>query len=291
MKIPQTSIEVDDFRPVDASLHALTHYHADHRRGLQRGDQRPILCSTLTRRLLVGLHGIPPRSCQTLDPGQSVALSDSIRVTAFDANHCPGALMLLFEIEGRRHLHTGDFRYAAEHDAQAELFDDIDTLFLDHTYWSQQDEWEHPPQDRAIEEILELIRSHPRRTVYLGVYTIGKNRIVQAIHRELGLKVALTARYHKVYELLGMSDCVTLDRRSTRVFGFAMGYFQRAFQMHYPRYEKDGIVILPTGWKEGRGSGLNYHYVPYSEHCSSSELRRFVEKVAPKKVVDTNDFF
>lgn len=291
MRIPGTAIEVDDFRPEGASLHVLTHYHADHRRGLRFGETRPTLCSSATARLLQGLHGVPRSTLRVLDPGGRVVLPSGVTVTAFDANHCPGALMLLFEVDGRRHLHTGDFRYAPEHDRHPELFTGIDTLLLDCTYRERGASWDHPPQEEAIARVVDLIRAHPERTIWIGVYLVGKNRIVEAVHRELGLRVALPPRYHRIYELLGMGECVTRNRESTRVQGHGMAYFRHWFQRHHGDAAADSLVILPTGWRAGRGSGPNFHYVPYSEHCSSRELAAFVAKVSPRVVVDTNDFF
>ncbi|MFH0945694.1 MAG: MBL fold metallo-hydrolase [Planctomycetota bacterium] len=284
---------MDDFRTSDASLHLLTHYHADHRRGIRSGERRPILCSTVTRRLLLAFHGAAIDAVRTIDPLERRELPRDVLIRAYDAHHCPGALMFLIDVGEKRHLHTGDFRYVAEHDRHPELFEGIDTLFLDTTYssTSQEEDFEHPSRQEAIERILELIRSHPGRKIYLGIYLLGKNRIVQAIHDHLSLKVHMPPRHFKVHQLLGLSACVTRNRTETRVHALPMGTFQSTFQTRQGRAEPEALVILPTGWREGRGSGPNYHYIPYSEHCSSSELRRFVERVAPRNVVETNEFF
>jgi DNA cross-link repair 1A protein len=285
MKVPGTDIEVDDFRPRDAGTIVLTHYHADHYRGLATGEARPVLCSSITAELLHHVHEVPRSSLLVLDPGESTQLAGGVRVKAFDANHCPGALMLLFDVSGRRVLHTGDFRYCAAHDAHSELFDDIDVLMLDATYEDGGDE--HPSQDAAIEDILALIRAHPQHRVLLGVYRIGKNRIVRAIHRELGLKTSLSRDYHRIYELLGMDDCVTLDRDTTRVHGYGMRYFTERDAARDP----STIAILPTGYRTGKRAGERVFFVAYSEHSSPAELKAFVAKVAPRNIIRTNEPF
>lgn len=291
MKIPGTAIEVDDFRPQDASLHVLTHYHADHRKGLEEADRRPILCSSTTAILLHELHRVPKRVLKTIDPGQSLGLEPGVTVRAYDANHCPGALMLLFEVHGRRILHTGDFRYAPAHDAFPELFDSIDVLMLDSTYGGPEHgavgEHHFPSQEEAIARILDLIEAHRGARVRLGVYRIGKNKIVRAIRDRFGLRVALSRDYHRIYDLLGMGDCVTTERSETSIHGYGMRWFS---EVEDP--VRDGaIAILPTAWTAGKPSHDRVFCVPYSEHCSTSELRRFVEKVGAREVVRTNDFF
>lgn len=63
-------------------------------------------------------------------------LIEGVRVTALDANHCPGALLLLFELpDGRRILHTGDMRWD-ESMKQYSAFASgaIDELYLDTTF-------------------------------------------------------------------------------------------------------------------------------------------------------------
>ncbi len=294
MRIPDTRIEVDDFRQEDASLHVLTHYHADHRQGLRPGDSRPILCSSLTAKLLTALHGVPISAIRRIDPGERRELAGGTTVSAFEANHCPGAIMLRFDVAGRRHLHTGDFRYAPAHDRHPELFDAIDTLFVDATYESGEAgeaAHEHPTQEAAIDRVVELIESHPHHVVDLGVYLIGKNRVVAAIHERLGVPVYMPSRYRRIYQLLGLGACVTRSRRHTRVHGIPMGSLRRWHHLPGRSPGEARLVIVPTGWKRGRGRGDAFHYVPYSEHSSTSELAAFIAKVGARRVVRLKSSF
>ena len=51
----------------------------------------------------------------------------------FEANHCPGAVMFLFQGDQGTVLHTGDFRFKAD---MLDYFKDIkiDYLYLDNTF-------------------------------------------------------------------------------------------------------------------------------------------------------------
>ena len=54
-----------------------------------------------------------------------------------DANHCPGAVQLLFRLpRGQRYVHCGDFRFHARMLADARLaaFQRAAALYLDTTY-------------------------------------------------------------------------------------------------------------------------------------------------------------
>jgi DNA cross-link repair 1A protein len=93
----------------------LTHCHSDHTVGLRRNFAASIYCSPVSARLLAHDWGLRAPQVQELRLGQPRVLQ-GVTVTAIDANHCPGAVMLLFEVLGpggavSRILHTGDCRW------------------------------------------------------------------------------------------------------------------------------------------------------------------------------------
>ena len=120
--IPGTSIFVDVF-PLPlrgGGVYVLTHAHSDHMAGLDRGWRNGLLhCTKDTAQLLTFRFGISsilrihsleePFAIE--DPGNPTL---QITGTFVDANHCPGAAMLV--LEGCPHgppiVNTGDFRFS-----------------------------------------------------------------------------------------------------------------------------------------------------------------------------------
>ena len=65
---------------------------------------------------------------------------DGVEVKMLDANHCPGAAIILFQLKnGQAILHTGDFRACKAMQSYPELRKgSIHTLYLDTTYCNQR---------------------------------------------------------------------------------------------------------------------------------------------------------
>jgi DNA ligase-1 len=60
-----------------------------------------------------------------------------VKVIFIDANHCPGAAQILFELpNGRRYIHCGDMRYSPRmlDNPHLRRFKNADAVFLDTTY-------------------------------------------------------------------------------------------------------------------------------------------------------------
>jgi hypothetical protein len=56
-----------------------------------------IYCSPITKRLIVNKNKVPTERVQPLELDRRHVI-DGVGVTLIDANHCPGAAMMLFEV-------------------------------------------------------------------------------------------------------------------------------------------------------------------------------------------------
>ncbi|GFR43272.1 hypothetical protein Agub_g4334, partial [Astrephomene gubernaculifera] len=116
--IPGTggTIVVDAFRYAHPGIKAyfLTHAHSDHYTGLSESwSAGPVYCSPVTARLAAHLCGVAPAWLHPLQLGTPHVVA-GVEVTLVDANHCPGAVQLLFRLpgSGSRYLHCGDMRFS-----------------------------------------------------------------------------------------------------------------------------------------------------------------------------------
>ena len=74
-------------------------------------DRGTIYCTHITAELARTVLGVPDKALCALPLNQPHTV-DGAQLTLLDANHCPGAAMVLLEKEGCAPvLHTGDFRF------------------------------------------------------------------------------------------------------------------------------------------------------------------------------------
>ena len=139
-----------------------------------------------------------------------------VSVTLLDANHCPGAIMFLFEVGNRKILHVGDFRWHRElmlNMPQLRAFSNssprLDELFLDTTYCNKK--YTLPTQEEAIGAAVEVAeremaiskKDAKNKTLFLfGSYTIGKERIYLSVAEHLKLKVYVDSRRFRILSAL-----------------------------------------------------------------------------------------
>ncbi|XP_078079384.1 DNA cross-link repair 1A protein isoform X2 [Mustelus asterias] len=311
-KIPGTNFTVDAFQYgviEGCSAYFLTHFHSDHYGGLTKNFKCPIYCSTITGNLVISKLKVQAQYVTSL-PMNSECVVDGVKVVLLDANHCPGAVMLLFQLpNGRTLLHTGDFRANISMERYTHLMGQkIHTLYLDTTYCSP--EYTFPSQQEAIQfaanVAFETVTMNPRTLIVCGTYSIGKERVFLALAEVLGCKVCITRNKLEILQCLDseqMNSVITMDWASSQLHLLPMMQITfkglRAHMSKFPGKYDQVVAFKPTGWTYSGLSGTIYdikprvqgkftiYGVPYSEHSSYLEMKRFVQWLKPDKIIPT----
>ena len=322
IRVPGTRFIVDGFHGYGKSHSGwcrhwfLTHFHADHYKGLTKSTPGPgcvVWCSRPTAELCRARLGVQRERLRVVDVGRPFRV-DGVSCVFLDANHCPGAVMVLFDdIPGGSGpvLATGDFRFHAdmcENPTLRALSLRAPALMLDTTYCDPRHVF--PPQRDVLAAVRDAVRAeafNPKTLFLFGTYTIGKERVFFEAARALGKKVYVGAQKRKVLEALGssLSDedraSITSDDASTNLHVVPMGstsFARMKTILRYYRARFDTVVAFkPTGWtfeqsrkharataRRARGALVQYA-VPYSEHSSFDELRAFVSFLKPRAIL------
>ncbi|XP_073412727.1 DNA cross-link repair 1A protein isoform X2 [Dendrobates tinctorius] len=311
-KIPGTGFAVDAFQygEIDGcSAYFLTHFHSDHYGGLTKKFRFPIYCSKITGNLVQTKLRVEKEFITCL-PMYTECLVNGIKVVLLDANHCPGAVLLLFILpNGTTVLHTGDFRAETSMERYPALLGrKIHTLYLDTTYCSP--EYTFPPQQEtvqfAVNTAFEMVTLHPRTLVVCGTYSIGKEKVFLAIADVLGCKVCMSQDKYKTMQCLESAEIralVTTDWHSTALHVLPMMQVNfKGLAAHLNKFsgKYDRVLAFkPTGWTYSDGCSsvaeirpevrgkITMYGIPYSEHSSFSEMKRFVQFIKPQKIIPT----
>ena len=211
-----------------------------------------------------------------------------IAVTLIDANHCPGSVVFLFELpDGRKHLHTGDFRYTPDllsahggllrtaANVPQFLSDGEDTghtkiglttCYLDTTYCDPL--YTFPTQAAAVEFCVTAARSegfNATSTLFLvGSYTIGKEKVMLALSKAMDKPIYVEPAKHKILEQLEMpaddfarftTDASATNLACAKLHELSLGALRaRKRKPHGGRIYSTIVAFKPTGWSMGRSA-------------------------------------
>ncbi|CAH9142889.1 unnamed protein product [Cuscuta epithymum] len=257
---------------------------------------------------------------------QSLEIEDpdgKFMVTAFDANHCPGAVMFLFEGIFGNILHTGDCRLTIEclrrlpekyvGKKGREPRCPLDCVFLDCTFGKFPSRM--PTKQSAIQQVINCIWKHPDApTVYLTCDLLGQEDILVNISRTFGCKVYVdkvkTPQFFQTLELL-VPEILSQDPISRfQMFDGFHGLYERAeakIAEARANHQNEPLIIRASsqwyacGDKECsdmqkqkkerfdqavRDTSGVWH-VCYSIHSSREELEWALQILAPRWVVST----
>ncbi|KAI9744485.1 MAG: hypothetical protein M1818_002014 [Claussenomyces sp. TS43310] len=236
-------IRVDYFRSIAGEQNPLacflSHVHSDHLTGLENLKSPFIYCSAGTKQLLLRLErrfhhvnyelGILESHKQRykhlskllrtipLSTPTSIELApdNEIQVTLFDANHCPGAVMFLFENERHAVLYTGDVRaepwfvnslsrspYLIEYTSNMRT---LDCVYLDTSFTKQ--ELKFPPKVQGLNELLAKVAKYPPETTFhFAAWTFGYEEVWIALSRVLKCPIHVDQYKLRLYQSLGVDS-------------------------------------------------------------------------------------
>ncbi|XP_039285077.1 DNA cross-link repair protein SNM1-like isoform X2 [Nilaparvata lugens] len=313
-RIPDTNFVVDAFQYGSipgVQAYFLSHFHSDHYIGLRKGFSHPIYCSKITANLVKMKLGVNERYINVINLNERTVVN-GVEVVALDANHCPGSVMLLFQLRtGQNYLHVGDFRANTEMESYPELKQlRIHKLFLDTTYCKPA--YTFPSQQSVIDDVLKIVKTefmmNPRTLIVVGSYLIGKEKVFMAIAEEFDCRIWAEPSKLKIFDCIESKELkkrVTSEASLAQVHVVSMAHLEihklkdylRPFMKVFSRV----VAFRPTGWCHNSGSSssgsssfkrLEYenvvlYEVPYSEHSSYTELQRFVQFTKPDSIVPT----
>lgn len=306
--------------------HFLTHAHKDHTAGISSRLSFPIYSTYLTKILILQHYTqLDDSLFLCIEVGQSMVINDpdgDFRVTAFDANHCPGAVMFLFEGNFGNILHTGDCRLTPEclrclpekyvGRKGKEPGCRLDYIFLDCTFgkFSQR----LPSKHSAISQVTNCIWKHPDApVVYLACDLLGQEDILIAVSKTFGSKIFVDKVANPEYfqSLMFIAPGILSEDPSSRfqLFeGFPKLYERAAKKLAEARsnFQPEPLIIRPSSqWyacdekysESGTQRKLHFHeavrdefgvwHVCYSIHSSREELEWALQLLMPKRVVST----
>ncbi|KAK5653358.1 hypothetical protein OQA88_9050 [Cercophora sp. LCS_1] len=239
----------------------LSHIHSDHLAGLESLRSPFVYCSHATKEMLLRIERFPcrinyakgilearvqrykhlknllkPLPLETptvleLAPGHK------IQVTLFDANHCPGAVMFLFEGHGKAALYTGDIRSEpwfvnaiARSPPMIEFtsgLKTLDTVYLDTSFI---DNVAFPSKAEGIRELLQSVARYQKDTIFhLQAWTYGYEDVWIALSKALNTKIHVDDYKMLVYGSLIAKDSAKFgtqfhfSREAAALMGFMCG--------------------------------------------------------------------
>ncbi|CAK9216845.1 unnamed protein product [Sphagnum troendelagicum] len=282
-------------------FHFLTHAHKDHTAGIENLGFSSIYCTDITQKLVIRRYPkLIESAFVTLVVGEAKLIPDEeepFTVTAYDANHCPGAVMLLFEGIFGSVLHTGDCRLTrdclnqlpakyvmnAAHKGGTNTFD---CLYLDCTFGKEM--MAMPTRQDAIQQVIKCIWNHPDApVVYLACDLLGQEDLLQEVSKSFQ-NAKIYADKSKLSEYITdltivdpdlLTDCQDLTR-----FQICEG-----FPKLYERAQKAFAEALARGAQKPLFIRPSAQWYTFEERPDAKRMR-CINKLRPQKEAEKDQF-
>ncbi|KAK9284150.1 hypothetical protein L1049_023318 [Liquidambar formosana] len=122
--------------------------------------------------------------------------------------------------------------------------DNVDILYLDNTYCNPT--YSFPSREVAAQQVVNIICSHPKHDIIIGIDSLGKEELLLHISRVLNIKIWVWPERLQTMHLLGYQDIFTTKTSLTRVravprYSFSIDTLEALNTM------RPTIGIMPSG--------------------------------------------
>ncbi|KAG0525585.1 hypothetical protein BDA96_06G069000 [Sorghum bicolor] len=281
-KIPGTPFTVDAFRygqVEGCSAYFLSHFHHDHYGGLtKKWCHGPIYCSALTARLVKMCLSVNSDYIYPLELDTNYVI-EGVTVTLLEANHCPGAALIHFQLsDGKTYLHTGDFRASKSMQLHPLLQRGrVNLVYLDTTYCNPK--YKFPPQEDVIDFVVRTaqryLKKQPKTLIVVGAYSIGKENVYLAISQALEVPIYTDASRRRILHSFGWSDLskrICSCNQSSPLHVLPLGSVNHENLKKYLETLSGRFLAVlafrPTGWTFSEATGKHLDLIKPS--CNGS---------------------
>jgi len=212
------------------------------------------------------------------------------------AGHIFGSAQLFLETENGSLLYTGDFKLRPGRSAEPTEWRKAETLIMETTYGLPR--YRLPPTEEVIGQIVAFCRDALEAgavPVLLG-YSLGKAQEILCSLTGAGLTPMLHGSVHqmtRIYEQFGQSFCEYERYRTDDVAGKVLICPPSANRSRMLERIRDKRVAMISGWAVDPNAVYRYQVdaaFPLSDHADYTDLLRYVELVAPQRVLTLHGF-
>ncbi|KAF0287089.1 5' exonuclease Apollo [Amphibalanus amphitrite] len=235
---------------------------------------------------------LPPHLLVELPLGETTAV-DRFQVTALDARHCPGSIVLLFQGDFGSILYTGDLRFwpgLLDEPALQYVVSGpgLDRLYLDNTYCSP--DCVFPRREEVLEQVIRYLREWDDCDIYIGMRELGKEDAVLAIAEALQTDVIVSKSRLRLLECCAPSPRWTTDPHSGGRLRLVPFRQIAEYGSGSTDTGRQRVALLLTALYVGsqlpaQYSGGRVQVFPYSDHSSFPELCELVRRARPRRVL------
>ena len=289
----------------------LTHCHTDHIKGIDSVEFRRHLAAKSSVKIYASVQTISlvlrrskleylrphfiPVSVGATDT-LTLPSGDTVIVRTYEANHCPGAVMFLFQNAKHKTLYTGDFRFHP-----ALLTEDftrnaakVDTLYLDTTFYNPHvHQFRTFPsriesENQTVLFILNQLDRNKKSTFHIDVMP-GWEHIFIACARKLDIKIQTSHEILEEYhDLKTISTFLTLEKSMIHINKTSaecnLCYSDSVRLRPSIQWKIHNNAILDSAFISPRIGTECFYYITNSIHSSYEELEQFLSHVSASVV-------